>query len=93
MAAPPGLLNVFEVAARLEVSVASVYRYIEKGQLQVVAEGCQKFIEEAELEKFQPRPRGNPNFSKPRRKRVDAAHSGKTEVKASKTRPAKKSAN
>lgn len=94
MASPPGLLNCFEVADRLGVSVHSVYRYIEKGQLKVVAEGCQKFIAEGDLEGFQFRPRGNPNFSKPRRQRVDAKHTAleKTE-KTGKNRAGKKTAN
>lgn len=97
MAAPPGLLNVYDVAQRLEVSHASVYRYIEKGQLEVVAEGCQKFIRESDLAKFQPRPRGNPNFSqgkKARRKvekRIDTAQSGPAKVH--KKQAGKKSSN
>lgn len=57
------LVSVSEAAERLGLDEDSVTRYCRLGRLRAQQKGRMWLIDEECLETFQPRPRGNPNFS------------------------------
>lgn len=66
MSSIPGFLTVHEAAARLKRSHGQVTRYIKTGRLAARKIGASYLIEEKSVAKFDPPPRGNPNFGRRR---------------------------
>ncbi len=64
MAQIPGYYTVSEAAEILGRSIGMVCRYIRLGQIHAKRAGLQYLIEQSEIHKFKPNPRGNPNFCK-----------------------------
>lgn len=60
----PGYYTISEAADVIGVSGSQVTRYIHGKKLEAVDLGGQWLIEQAEVHKFQRKPRGNPNFSR-----------------------------
>lgn len=65
------LLTVAQVAEIRGVSTDAVYLWIAKGQLPSVTVSRVHLIAARDLKKFEPPPRGNPNFL-PRKQRTSA---------------------
>ena len=62
MSAIQGLLTVYEAAALIGVSHAQVTRYVRQGLLPAKRVGQTILIKEADAEKFERPPRGNPRL-------------------------------
>jgi excisionase family DNA binding protein len=64
MAQIPGYYTINEAAAVMGKTPVMVRRYVKHGYLQSKRIGTQHLIEQADVHRFVPPPRGNPNFQK-----------------------------
>lgn len=69
MSAIPGYLEISEAALRLHKSYPQVAKYVRDGDLPCVKVGSTKLIPENAVDKFKPRPVGNPDFQKQKKTR------------------------